>query len=61
MNLRPLDPLQMTRDRKSLIAGVGVLIFTVIAHNNNEPVPEWLMVMNAETREFQDIAVGYWP
>ena len=51
----------MTRERKSHIAGVGVLIFTVIAHNNNEPVPEWLMVMNAETREFQDIAVGYWP
>ena len=50
----------MTRERKSLIAGVGVLIFTVIlagvavtAHNNNEPQPEWLMVMNAETGEFQ--------
>ena len=48
----------MTRERKSLIAGVGVLIFTVIlagvavtAHNNNEPQPEWLMVMNAETGE----------
>ena len=48
------------RPRKSLIAGVGVLIFTVIlagvavtAHNNNEPQPEWLMVMNAETGEFQ--------
>ena len=48
----------MTRERKALIAGVGVLIFTVIAHNNNEPVPEWLMVMNAETREFQDTGVG---
>jgi len=50
----------MTRERKSLIAGVGVLIFTVIlagvavtAHNISEPEPEWLMVMNAETGEFQ--------
>ena len=50
----------MTRERKSLLAGVGVLIFTVIlagvavtAHNNNEPQPEWLMVMNAESGEFQ--------
>ena len=50
----------MTRERKSLLAGVGVLIFTVMlagvavtAHNNNEPQPEWLMVMNAETGEFQ--------
>jgi hypothetical protein len=53
----------MTRERKSLIAGVGVLIFTVIlagvavtAHNASEPEPEWLMVMNAETGEFQDTA-----
>ena len=50
----------MTRERKSLIAGVGVLIFTVLlagvavtAHNTSEPQPEWLMVMNAETGEFQ--------
>ena len=56
----------MTRERKSLIAGVGVLIFTVIlagvavtAHNNNEPQPEWLMVMNAETGEFQPAANTY--
>ena len=55
----------MTRERKSLIAGVGVLIFTVIlagvavtAHNNNEPQPEWLMVMNAETGEFQKDTTG---
>ena len=53
----------MTRERKSLIAGVGVLISTVIlagvavtAHNTSEPEPEWLMVMNAETGEFQDTA-----
>ena len=50
----------MTGERKSLIAGVGVLIFTVIlaavavtAHNISEPEPEWLMVMNAETGEFK--------
>ena len=56
----------MTRERKSLIAGVGVLIFTVIlagvavtAHNNNEPQPEWLMVMNAETGEFQPAGDTY--
>ena len=48
----------MTRERKSLLAGVGVLIFTVIlagvavtAHTTSEPEPEWLMVMNAETGE----------
>ena len=56
----------MTRERKSLLAGVGVLIFTVIlagvavtAHNNNEPQPEWLMVMNAETGEFQPAGDTY--
>ena len=56
----------MTRERKSLIAGVGVLILTVIlagvavtAHNNNEPQPEWLMVMNAETGEFQPAGDTY--
>ena len=56
----------MTGERKSLIAGVGVLIFAVIlagvavtAHNNNEPQPEWLMVMNAETGEFQPAGDSY--
>ena len=55
----------MTRERKSLIAGVGVLIFTVIlagvavtAHTNSEPEPEWLMVMNAESGEFQKDTTG---
>ena len=55
----------MTRERKSLIAGVGVLIFTVIlagvtvtAYNTSEPEPEWLMVMNAETGEFQKDTTG---
>ena len=56
----------MTRERKSLIAGVGVLIFTVIlagvavtAHNTSEPKPEWLMVMNAETGQFQPASDTY--
>ena len=56
----------MTRERKSLIAGVGVLIFTVIlagvavtAHTTNEPEPEWLMVMNAETGECQKVGDTY--
>ena len=53
----------MSGERTSLIAGVGVLIISVIlagiaviAHNNNEPQPEWFMVMNAETGEFQGTA-----
>ena len=56
----------MTRERKSLLAGVGVLIFTVIlagvavtAHNNNEPEPGWLTVMNADTGEFQPAGDTY--
>ena len=56
----------MTRERKSLIAGVGVLIFTVIlagvavtAHTNSEPQPEWLTVMNAETGQFQPAGNTY--
>ena len=56
----------MTRERKSLIAGVGVLIFTVIlagvavtAHTTSEPEPEWLMVMNAETGQFQPAGDTY--
>ena len=56
----------MTSERKSLLAGVGVLIFTVIlagvavtAHNTNEPEPEWLTVMNAETGQFQPAGDTY--
>ena len=55
----------MTRERKSLIAGVGVLIFTVIlagvaviAHTTSAHEPEWLMVMNAESGEFQKDTTG---
>ena len=55
----------MTSERKSVLAGVGVLIFTVIlagvavtAHTTSEPEPEWLMVMNAETGEFQKDTTG---
>ena len=56
----------MTHERTSLLTGVGVVIFTVIlagvavtAHNNNEPEPEWLMVMNAETAELQPAGETY--
>ena len=54
----------MKRPRESLIAGVGVLIFTIIlagvavtAHTTSEP--EWLMVINAETGEFQHAGETY--
>ena len=54
------------RPRQSLIAGVGVLIFTIIladvavtAHTTSEPEPEWLMVMNAETGDFQHAGEAY--
>jgi hypothetical protein len=56
----------VTRERKSRIAGVGVLIFTVIlagvavtAHTTSEPEPEWLTVMNAETGQFQPAGNTY--
>jgi len=56
----------VTRERESLIAGVGVLIFTVIlagvavtAHTTSEPEPEWLMVMSAETGQFQPAGDTY--
>ncbi len=55
----------MTSERESLLAGVGVLIFTIIlagvavtAHTTSEPEPEWLMVMNAESGEFQKDTTG---
>ena len=54
------------RPQKSPIAGVGVLIFTAIsagvavtAHTTSEPEPEWLMVMKAETGEFQPAGETY--
>ena len=56
----------MKRERKSLIAGIGVLVVTivliglvVVAGNNNEPEPDWLMVMNAETGECQKVGDTY--
>jgi hypothetical protein len=56
----------VTRERKSLIAGVSVLIFTIIlagvavtAHNTSETEPKWLSVMNAETGEFQPAGDTY--
>jgi len=54
------------RERKSLIAGIGVLVVTialvglvVVAGNSNRPEPEWLMVMNAETGECQKVGDTY--
>ncbi len=47
--------MAMTRERTSLLAGIGVLILTVLlvgtavlADRNNAPQDEWLMVMKAE-------------
>ena len=55
----------MTRERKSLLAGIGVLILTVLlvgtaalADQNNVPQSEWLMVMEAEQAEFVEATDG---
>ena len=56
----------MSGERASLIAGAYVFIVSVIlagiavvAHNNNEPQPEWLIKMNAGTGEFQPAGNTY--
>ena len=45
----------VTRERKSLLAGIGVLVLTVLlvgtavlADRNNAPHGEWLLVMKAD-------------
>ena len=55
----------MTRERTSLLAGIGVLILTVLlvgtavlADRNNAPQGEWLMVMKAEQAEFAEATNG---
>ena len=55
----------MTRERTSLLAGIGVLILTVLlvgtavlADRNNAPQGEWLMVMKAEQAEFAEAPNG---
>ena len=51
--------MTVTRERTSLLAGIGVLILTVLvvgtavlADQNNTPQGEWLMVMKAEQAQF---------
>lgn len=51
--------MTVTRERTSLLAGIGVLVLTVLlvgtavlADRNNAPQGEWLMVMKAEQAEF---------
>ena len=55
----------VTRERTSLLAGIGVLILTVLlvgtavlADRNNAPQGEWLMVMKAEQAEFTEATNG---
>ncbi|MEL0148167.1 MAG: hypothetical protein VW937_06960, partial [Actinomycetota bacterium] len=56
----------MTRERTSLLAGIGVLILTVLlvgtavlADRNNAPQDEWLMVMKAEQAEFAEATLAF--
>ena len=55
----------VTRERRSLFAGIGVLILTVLlvgtavlADRHNAPQGEWLMVMKAEQAEFAEATNG---
>ena len=55
----------MARGRTSVLAGIGILILTVIlvgiavlADRNNAPQSEWLMVMKAEQAEFAEATNG---
>ena len=55
----------VTRERKSLFAGIGVLVLTVLlvgtavlADRNNAPQGEWLLVMKAEQAQFVEATDG---
>ena len=55
----------MTRERRTLLAGFGVLVLTVLlvgtavlADRNNAPQGEWLMVMKAEQAQFVEATNG---
>ena len=55
----------VTRERKSLLAGIGVLVLTVLlvgtavlADRNNAPHGEWLLVMKAEQAQFVEATDG---
>lgn len=57
--------MTVTRERTSLLAGIGVLVLTillvgtaVLADRNNAPQGEWLMVMKAEQAEFVEATNG---
>ena len=55
----------MTRERRTLLAGFGVLVLTVLlvgtavlTDRNNAPQGEWLMVMKAEQAQFVEATNG---
>lgn len=57
--------MTVTRERTSLLTGIGVLVPTillvgtaVLADRNNAPQGEWLMVMKAEQAEFVEATNG---
>ena len=57
--------MTLAREQTSLLAGIGVLILTVLlvgtavlADRNNAPQSEWLMVMEAERAEFAEATNG---
>ncbi len=57
--------MTVTRERKTLLAGFGVLVLTVLlvgtavlADRNNAPQSEWLMVMKAEQAQFVEATDG---
>ena len=57
--------MTVTRERTSLLAGIGVLVLTgllvgtaVLADRNNAPQGEWLIVMKAEQAEFAEAPDG---
>ena len=57
--------MTVTRERTSLLAGIGVLALTgflvgtaVLADRNNAPQGEWLIIMKAEQAEFAEAPNG---
>ena len=57
--------MTVTRERKTLLAGFGVLVLTallvgtaVLADRNNAPQSEWLLVMKAEQAQFVEATDG---
>ena len=57
--------MTVTRERKTLLAGFGVLVLTallvgtaVLADRKNAPQSDWLMVMKAEQAQFVEATDG---